>query len=136
MALAGLGRLDDAAALARSGLTAAVEAGNRAAEAFFGSTLGWVQLNQGLLVSAQRTYRESAAAFRASSYSGPLRWALGGLLFAAALARDMEVAHEAGPRPRRARPSPGRPVRHGDQPGTRLGGRGRRRSRAGPSPAP
>ena len=96
MALAGLGRLDDAAALARSGLTAAVEAGNRAAEAFFGSTLGWVQLNQGLLVSAQRTYRESAAAFRASSYSGPLRWALGGLLFAAALARDMEVAHEAG----------------------------------------
>ena len=77
-------------------MTAAVEAGNRAAEAFFGSTLGWVQLNQGLLVSAQRTYRESAAAFRASSYSGPLRWALGGLLFAAALARDMEVAHEAG----------------------------------------
>jgi DNA-binding NarL/FixJ family response regulator len=91
MALAGLGRLDEAAAVAHSGLTAAVETGNRAAEAFFGSTLGWVQLNQGLLVSAQRTYRESAAAFRSISYGGPLRWALGGLLFAAALARDREV---------------------------------------------
>jgi DNA-binding CsgD family transcriptional regulator len=96
MALAGLGRLDDAAAVARSGLNAAVEAGNRAAEAFFGSTLGWVQLNQGLLVSAQRTYRESAAAFRSMSYRGPLRWAVGGLLFAAALARDREVTGEAG----------------------------------------
>jgi DNA-binding CsgD family transcriptional regulator len=91
MALAGLGRLDDAAAVARSGLTAAVETGNRAAEAFFGATMGWVQLNQGFLVSAQRTYRESAAAFRSISYGGPLRWALGGLLFAAALARDTEV---------------------------------------------
>jgi DNA-binding CsgD family transcriptional regulator len=91
VALAGLGRLDDAAAVARSGLETAVETGNRAAEAFFGSTLGWVQLNQGLLVSAQRTYRESAAAFRSISYGGPLRWALGGLLFAAALARDKEV---------------------------------------------
>jgi DNA-binding CsgD family transcriptional regulator len=53
-------------------------------------------LHQGLLVSAQRTYRESATAFRASSHRGPLRWALGGLLFAAALARDREVAAEAG----------------------------------------
>ena len=96
MALAGLGRLDDAAALARSALNAAVETGNRAAEAFFGSTLGWVQLNQGLLVSAQRTYRESAAAFRSISYHGPLRWAVGGLLFAAALARDRELTDEAG----------------------------------------
>ena len=96
MALAGLGRLDDAAAVARSGLNAAVATGNRAAEAFFGSTLGWVQLNQGLLVSAQRTYRESAAVFRSLSYRGPLRWALGGLLFAAALARDREVTGEAG----------------------------------------
>jgi DNA-binding CsgD family transcriptional regulator len=96
MALAGLGRLDDAAAVAHSGLTAATKAGNRAAEAFFGATLGWVQLNQGLLVSAQRTYRESAAAFRSMSYEGPLRWALGGLLFAAALARDREVTGEVG----------------------------------------
>ena len=91
VALAGLGRLDEAAAIASAGLAAAIDAGNRAAEGFFGSTLGWVQLNQGLLVSAQRTYRESAAAFRASSYSGPVRWALGGVLFAAALARDIEV---------------------------------------------
>lgn len=91
VALAGLGRLDDAAAIAGIGLAAALESGNRAAEGFFGSTLGWVQLHQGLLVSAQRTYRESAAAFRASSYTGPVRWALAGLLFAAALARDREV---------------------------------------------
>jgi DNA-binding CsgD family transcriptional regulator len=91
MALAGLGRLDEAATIASSALTAAVDAGNRPAEAFLGATLGWVQLNQGLLLSAQRTYREAAAAFRANSHHGPVRWALGGLLFAAAQARDIEV---------------------------------------------
>jgi hypothetical protein len=96
MALVALGRLDDAAEAARSGLEASVATGNRAAEGFFGAALGWVQLHQGLLVSAQRTYRESATAFRASSHRGPLRWALAGLLFAAALARDREVAGEAG----------------------------------------
>jgi DNA-binding CsgD family transcriptional regulator/energy-coupling factor transporter ATP-binding protein EcfA2 len=96
MALVSLGRLDDAAEAARAGQEAAIATGNRAAAGFFGATLGWVQLHQGLLVSAQRTYRESATAFRASSHRGPLRWALGGLLFAAALARDREVATEAG----------------------------------------
>ena len=96
MALVSLGRLDDAAEAARAGQEAAIATGNRAAAGFFGATLGWVQLHQGLLVSAQRTYRESATAFRASSHGGPLRWALGGLLFAAALARDREVAAEAG----------------------------------------
>jgi DNA-binding CsgD family transcriptional regulator len=96
MALVSLGRLDDAAEAARTGQEAAIATGNRAAAGFFGATLGWVQLHQGLLVSAQRTYRESATAFRASSHRGPLRWALGGLLFAAALARDREVATEAG----------------------------------------
>jgi DNA-binding CsgD family transcriptional regulator len=96
MALVALGRLDDAAQAARSGLEASVATGNRAAEGFFGAALGWVQLHQGLLVSAQRTYRESATAFRASSHRGPRRWALAGLLFAAALARDREVAGEAG----------------------------------------
>ena len=96
MALVALGRLDEAAEAARTGLEAAVATGNRAAEGFFGATLGWVQLHQGLLVSAQRTYRESATAFRASSHRGPLRWALAGLMFAAALARDREVAGEAG----------------------------------------
>jgi DNA-binding CsgD family transcriptional regulator len=91
MALAGLGRLDEASAIASSALKAAVDAGNRPAEGFLGATLGWVQLNQGLLLSAQRTYREAAAAFRANSHHGPVRWALGGLLFAAAQARDTEV---------------------------------------------
>jgi DNA-binding CsgD family transcriptional regulator len=96
MALVALGRLDKAAEAARTGLEAAVATGNRAAEGFFGATLGWIQLHQGLLVSAQRTYRESATAFRASSHRGPLHWALAGLMFAAALARDREVAGEAG----------------------------------------
>jgi len=95
MALVAIGRVDDAAQAAQTGLKASLATGNRAAEGFFGATLGWVQLHQGLLVSAQRTYRESATAFRASSHRGPLRWALGGLLFAAALARDREVASEA-----------------------------------------
>jgi DNA-binding NarL/FixJ family response regulator len=96
MALVALGRLRAAEEAARTGLEAAIATGNRAAEGFFGATLGWVQLHQGLLVSAQRTYRESATAFRASAHRGPLRWALAGLLFAAALARDREVAGEAG----------------------------------------
>jgi DNA-binding CsgD family transcriptional regulator len=96
MALVSLGRLDDAAEAARTGREAAIATGNRAAEGFFGATLGWVELHEGMLVSAQRTYRESATAFRASSHRGPLRWALGGLLFAAAQARDREVATEAG----------------------------------------
>jgi DNA-binding CsgD family transcriptional regulator len=95
MALVAVGRLDEASFTARTGLDSAVATGNRVAEGFFGVTLGWVQLHQGLLVSAQRTYRESAAAFRSSSHRGPLRWALGGLVYSAALARDTEVATEA-----------------------------------------
>ena len=95
MALASLGRLDEAAEAGRAGLDGATAIGNRAAEGFFGATLGWVQLQQGRLLSAQRTYRESATAFRASFHPGPLRWALGGLLFAAAQARDREVTAEA-----------------------------------------
>jgi DNA-binding CsgD family transcriptional regulator len=91
MALAGLGRLDEAATIARSALQATIDAGNRAAEAFFAATLGWIQHNQGLLVSSQRSYRESAAAFRASAYNGPVRWAVGGLLLSAAVARDRDV---------------------------------------------
>jgi DNA-binding CsgD family transcriptional regulator len=96
MASVALGNLDEAAASAHAGLETSVATGNRAAEGFFGATLGFVQLHQGLLVSAQRTYRESASAFRAASHLGPLRWSLGGLMYAAALARDGEVAHEAG----------------------------------------
>jgi DNA-binding CsgD family transcriptional regulator/MoxR-like ATPase len=96
MASVALGKLDEAAASAHAGLETSVATGNRAAEGFFGATLGFVQLHQGLLVSAQRTYRESASAFRAASHLGPLRWSLGGLMYAAALARDGEVAHEAG----------------------------------------
>jgi DNA-binding CsgD family transcriptional regulator len=98
VALVGLGRLRDAEAVASTALAAAQASGNRAAEGFLASTVGWVQLNQGLLVSAQRSYRESAAAFRASSYTGPVRWALAGLLFAAALARDTEVIAVASSR--------------------------------------
>src|SRR5215207_6723810 len=52
MALVALGRLPEAEEAARTGLEAAVATGNRAAEGFFGATLGWVQLHQGLLVSA------------------------------------------------------------------------------------
>jgi DNA-binding CsgD family transcriptional regulator len=91
VALAGLGRLDEAATIARFGLQATIDAGNRAGEAFFSTTLGWIQHNQGLLVSSQRSYREGAGAFRASSYSGPVRWAIGGLLLSAAVARDKDV---------------------------------------------
>ena len=132
-----LGRLDDAAAgrphrAGRRGRHREPRRRRRSSA----STLGWVQLHQGLLVSAQRTYRESAAAFRSSSYRGPLRWALGGLLFAAALARDTGSGQRGGARPRCPRPPPGGTVRHDDQPGARLGGGGRRRPRAGPSPAP
>jgi DNA-binding CsgD family transcriptional regulator len=95
MAMAALGQLDAADLAARSGLEWASAMGNRAAEGFFQASLGSIQLHRGLLVSAQRTYRESATAFRAASHVGPLRWALGGLLFAAAQARDREVAAEA-----------------------------------------
>jgi DNA-binding CsgD family transcriptional regulator len=95
MALVNLGRLDEAAEASSIGLRTTLATGNRAGEGFFGATLGWIQLQRGLLISAQRTYRESAAAFRASSHRGPLRWAIAGLLFAAAVARDREVAAEA-----------------------------------------
>ena len=95
MALGALGQLEAAAAAARSGLEWASATGNRAAEGFFTAALGSIQVHQGLLVSAQRTYRESATAFRRASHVGPLRWALGGLLHAAAQARDREVAEEA-----------------------------------------
>jgi DNA-binding CsgD family transcriptional regulator len=95
MALVDLGRLGEAAELASLGLHVSLDSGDTSARGYFAATLGWVRLNQGLLDTAQRHYREAAACFRAVGHRGPRRWALGGLLFAAALARDRTTAAEA-----------------------------------------
>jgi DNA-binding NarL/FixJ family response regulator len=108
MALVGVGELDDAATIAILGYETALRSGDVSAKGFFAATRAWVELNRGQLAEAIRCYREAAVAFRTSGHRGPCRWALGGLLFAAGLARDREVAAEAtrslaeiGPHPAR-----------------------------------
>jgi DNA-binding NarL/FixJ family response regulator len=95
MALVGIGELDDAATIAILGYETALRSGDVSAKGFFATTRAWVELHRGQLAEAIRCYREGAVAFRASGHRGPCRWALGGLLFAAGLARDREVADEA-----------------------------------------
>jgi DNA-binding CsgD family transcriptional regulator len=95
MALVGLGRLQEAQEVAELGHAVAVDVGDPSGQAFFASTLGWVEVNQGRLLSAMRHYREAAAVFLRGGSRGPARWALGGLLLAAAWARDREAAEEA-----------------------------------------
>jgi DNA-binding CsgD family transcriptional regulator len=94
-AFVGLGSLSEAEAAARAGYEAALTAGEHAIQAYFDLSLGWVRTNQGQLAEAIHDYRECAVLFRTQGHRGPARWALGGLLFAAGLARDHDVAHEA-----------------------------------------
>jgi DNA-binding CsgD family transcriptional regulator/tetratricopeptide (TPR) repeat protein len=95
MALVGLGRLDEAHADIVECYDASVASGERSTQAYAANTRGWVDLHRGQLAEAIRYYREGAVLFRARSHHGPVRWSLGGVLFAAGLARDREVAAEA-----------------------------------------
>jgi DNA-binding CsgD family transcriptional regulator len=90
-----IGRLAEARDIATRGYEAALRGGERTTQAYFANTLGWVELHSGQLAEANRYYREGTALFRAHKHVGPARWALGGLLFAAGLARDRDVATEA-----------------------------------------
>ena len=95
MALVGLGRLHEARALVIQLYDDAVASGERTTQAYAANARGWVGMNGGQLAEAIRYYREAVALFRDRVHRGPTRWALGGVLFASALARDREVAAEA-----------------------------------------
>lgn len=95
MAMVGLGRLDDAQSIVEMvhGLT--VQEGNQAGQGFFAAVLDWIALHRGDHATAMRRAREALRALRATAHVGPARWAAGGLLFAAALARDHDAVDEA-----------------------------------------
>lgn len=95
MALVGLGELDDAESIVLVGYETALRSGDVSAQGFMSGVRGWVALHRGRLAEATRCYRDAAVAFRTTGHVGPCRWALGGLTFAAGLARDREVADEA-----------------------------------------
>ena len=95
MALVGLGRLNEARALVVHLYDVAVASGERTTQAYAANARGWVAMHGGQLAEAIRYYREAVALFRERLHQGPTRWALAGVLFASALARDREVAAEA-----------------------------------------
>jgi DNA-binding CsgD family transcriptional regulator len=95
MALVGLGRLAEAGLVATNGHENALRAGETGSIGLFELTLGWVSVQRGQLADAVRHYREGTVALRGQRHRGQIRWGLAGILFAAALARDREVAASA-----------------------------------------
>jgi DNA-binding CsgD family transcriptional regulator len=94
-ALLELGRLDDAAAVARRGYADATTARDVPSRAFCALTLARVLLVQGRLLVGLRWAREAAGLFRAVGHRGPLRWAIANGALAAALRGDVRIADAA-----------------------------------------
>ena len=95
MALVAAGRLDEAQGIVELGHAATVQEGSTAGQGFFAAVLDWIALHRGDTATAAEWAREALRALRISGHRGPARWAAGGLLFAAALARDHEAIEEA-----------------------------------------
>lgn len=106
LALAALGRLDEAEARATSGYEQALVSDDAAGWAFFAQARGLVALEQGRLDDAIRWWTEAAGLFRFVNHPGPLGWSLLGLTLAhamqgavgqadAALSEEAERGHPA-----------------------------------------
>lgn len=88
LALAQLGRLPEAEALARRVYEESLADGEAAGWAFSSMSLGVACLEQGRVKEADRWWKEAASLFRAVEHNGPYRWALAGMLLCQALLRD------------------------------------------------
>jgi DNA-binding CsgD family transcriptional regulator len=95
LALASLGRLDDADEAAVSGYETALVEEDTAGWAFFAQTRGVINLERGLLDDATRWWTEAAALFRSVNHYGPLQWAQVGIALAQAYRGDAVAAAAA-----------------------------------------
>ena len=89
------GRLDEAAAAAQAGYETALTTGEPFRRARWTFLLGRATLAQGRIATAARHFEEGAALQRQLRQPGLLRWNLGGVAAAAALAGDHAVAVSA-----------------------------------------
>lgn len=95
VALLEAGRLDDAAAVAVAGYEESLVGGESFRRAHWTFVLGRVALARGRVRTAMRRFDEAAALQRRLRQPGLLRWNLGGLALAGALAGDGEAAAAA-----------------------------------------
>ena len=86
------GRVDEARSLAVEGFDRAVLDQDDVGRSQFALALGLIGLESGDAADAARRFREAEARFRRDRHDGMTRWALGGLLFAQALLRDVDGA--------------------------------------------
>lgn len=100
------GKADEARPLAEVGFELALDQEDDVGRSQYALALGLIGLDAGDAMDAVRRFREAEARFRRDRHDGMTRWALGGLLFAQALLRDLDGAHatvaaldEIGPHP-------------------------------------
>jgi DNA-binding CsgD family transcriptional regulator len=95
LALVALGRLDSAAELAAAGRTRSAASFDAESQATFALLDGMVALAAGRVVDAARAFREAAAINTDIGDHVALRWSLGGVCLAAAMAGDRSGAASA-----------------------------------------
>lgn len=100
------GRVAEARTLAEAGFEQALDEQDDVGRSQYAMALGFMDLDAGAAQDAIRRFREAEYRFRRDRHDGMTRWALGGLLFAHALLRDLEGARateaalvEIGPHP-------------------------------------
>ena len=81
LAVAQLGRLDEAEQLARQGYDRALRENDGAGWAFHCQALGVINLERGRLAEAARWWLEAGGLFEAVNHPGPARWARIGIIF-------------------------------------------------------
>ena len=89
------GRLGAAEADARIGCNVGLDLHDQEMTATFSMLLGWVLVERGLVVEAAKSFREAAGINREISDLPTLRWCLGGVMLAEAMAGDRDAAAAA-----------------------------------------
>ena len=95
LAVAALGRLEEAGTLAAKGYEQALVSDDAAGWAFFAQARGLVALERGRLDDAIRWWTEAAGLFRSVNHHGPLGWSLLGLTLAHAMQGEVDPAEAA-----------------------------------------
>ena len=92
LAVASLGRLEEAEALAATGYEQALVSDDAAGWAFFAQARGLVAFEKGRLNDAIRWWNEASGLFRFVNHHGPLGWSLLGLTLAHAMQGEVGTA--------------------------------------------